>query len=84
MENTVAHLCFVTEYTHVPRCPCFILIKLEDDNGDDDATASRVSQWKVVIMPLLLLLFNHCKEMKRLQEVDNSKDVFEEPGFVII
>ena len=62
----------------------YILIKLEDDNGDDDATASRVSQWKVVIMPLLLLLFNHRKEMKRLQEVDNSKDVFEEPGFVII
>ena len=81
------HICTVRCTTH---CPCFILIKVEDDNGDDDATASRVSQWKVVIMPLLLLLllllllFNHCKEMKRLQEVDNSKDVFEEPGFVII
>ena len=32
-------------------------------NGDDDATASGVSRWKVVIT----LLFNHCKEMKRLQ-----------------
>ena len=47
------------------------------DNGDDDATAPGESRWKGVIT----LLFNHCKEMKKLQEVANSKDVFEELAF---
>ena len=49
-----------------------------DTKTEDDVTAARVSRWKVVIT----LLFNHCKEMKRLQEVADSKDVFEELGFV--
>ena len=52
--------------------------KTQNDNGDDNATAPRVSRLKVVIA----LLFNHCKEMKRLQEVANSKDVFQELNFV--
>ena len=50
---------------------------MEYDKGDDDATAPGESRWKGVIT----LLFNLRKEMKRLQEVANSKDVFEQFGF---
>ena len=35
--------------------------KTKNDNGDDNATAPRVSRLKVVIA----LLFNHCKEMMK-------------------